>query len=95
MSNFNIEEEIDAAVDKVAEQLKARLKKMVERSEKLVIKQYITSQKETSRKDSKSSYNTKAPVVSGRSSENKPVAVKKSGYRKKEYVYSSDSEDSD
>lgn len=94
MSNFNVEEEIDAAVDKVAEQLKARLKKMVERSEKLVLKQYIASQKETSRKDTKS-YSTKVPVASGRGSESKAVAVKKVGRRKKEYAYSSESEDSD
>ena len=94
MSNFNIEEEINAAVDKVAEQLKGRLIKMVERSEKLMLKQYIASQKETTRKDVKS-YSSKVPVVSGRGSESKVVPVKKGGRRKKEYAYSSDSDDSE
>lgn len=45
MNNFNIDEEIDATIDKFAEQLKFKLKKMVERSEKQVLKQYINSQK--------------------------------------------------
>lgn len=48
-NNFSIDEEIDAAVDKLAEQLKARLKKLVVRSEKIVLKQYIATQKETTR----------------------------------------------
>lgn len=45
MSNFNIEDEIDNLIDKLSEQLKIRLKKLVARSEKLVLKEYITSQK--------------------------------------------------
>jgi ribosomal protein L4 len=49
MSNFNIDDEINKAVDKIADQLKTRLKKMVVRSEKQVLRQYIASQKETAR----------------------------------------------
>lgn len=49
MSNFNIDDEIDKTVDKIAEQLKSRLKKLVIRSEKQVLRQYIASQKETTK----------------------------------------------
>lgn len=47
MSSFNIEDEIDRLVDKLASDLKARLKKVVVRSEKMVLKQNITAQKST------------------------------------------------
>ena len=94
MNNFDIDQEIDALIDKVAEQLKMRLKKMVERNQKLVLKQYIASQKETSRKDTKPS-TTKAPMLtSGRNSDSKTVAVRKGPRHKKDYD-SSDTEDSD
>ena len=46
MSNFDIDEEIDKAVEKFSEQLRARLKKAVVRSEKQILKQYIASQKD-------------------------------------------------
>ena len=49
MSTFQIDDEIDKLVDKLTEQFKTRLKKLVTRSEKLVLKQYIASQKETMR----------------------------------------------
>ena len=49
MSTFNIDEEIDKLVDKFSDQLRSRLKKMVERSEKQVLRQYMASQKETSK----------------------------------------------
>ena len=49
MSTFNIDDEIDKLVDKLSDQLKTKLRKMVERSEKIVLKQYIASQKETAR----------------------------------------------
>jgi len=49
MSTFHIDTEIDKLVDKLTEQFKMRLKKLVKRSEKLVLKQYIASQKETMR----------------------------------------------
>ena len=49
MSNFNVDDEINKAVDKLTEQFKIRLKKIVLRSEKIVLKKYIASQKDTSR----------------------------------------------
>lgn len=49
MSTFHMDEEIDKLVDKLTEQFKTRLKKLVTRNEKLVLKQYIASQKETMR----------------------------------------------
>jgi hypothetical protein len=54
MSNtFQIEEEIDKLLDKYTEELKIRIKKAILRSEKIVLKQYITSQRETIRTSSK------------------------------------------
>jgi hypothetical protein len=49
MSTFQIDDEIDKLVDKLTEQFKTRLRKLVTRSEKLVLKQYIASQNETTR----------------------------------------------
>lgn len=49
MSNFNIDDEIDKTIDKIIEQLKFRLKKLVVRSEKQILRQYIASQKETTK----------------------------------------------
>jgi len=49
MSDFQIDQEIDKLVDKFADDLKNRLKKLVIRSEKLVLKQYMAAQKETSK----------------------------------------------
>ena len=46
-STFDINDEIDRLVDKLASDLKVRLKKSVARSEKLVVKQYTTEQKST------------------------------------------------
>lgn len=46
---FNIDNEIDVIFDKFTEQMKSRLKKLVEKSNKTVLKQYIASQKETGR----------------------------------------------
>lgn len=95
MNNVDIEEEINVLIDKVSEQLKTRIKKIVERNQKLTLKQYIASQKET-RKDTNKLSSTKAPslLASGRSSESKMVPVKKGVRHKKDYD-SSDSEDSD
>ena len=42
-----IDQEIDKIVDKLAFDLKTKLKKVVIRSEKLMLKQYIASQKDT------------------------------------------------
>jgi hypothetical protein len=45
---FQIDDEIDKLIDKFTDDLKIRIKKSVVRSEKLVLKQYITStRKET------------------------------------------------
>lgn len=51
MGDFQIDNEIDKLVDKFADDLKVRLKKLVIRSEKLVLKQYqgavMATKKET------------------------------------------------
>lgn len=46
-TDFQIDQEIDKIVDKLALDLKTKLKKVVIRSEKLMLKQYIASQKDT------------------------------------------------
>ena len=46
---FQIDEEIDKLIDKFSEELKIRLKKAIMRSEKIVLKQYIASQRETAK----------------------------------------------
>ena len=46
-TDFQIDQEIDKIVDKITLDLKAKLKKVVIRSEKMVLKQYIASQKDT------------------------------------------------
>ena len=48
-TDFQIDQEIDKIVDKLADDLKVKLKKVVIRSEKLMLKQYIASQKDTMR----------------------------------------------
>lgn len=63
MNNFNIEHEIDIVIDKLAEQLKVRIKKLIERSEKIVLREYINEQKQktlhsTTRKNPVSKRNT-------------------------------------
>lgn len=89
MNNFDIDQEIDALVDKTVDQLKIRLKKTFERHQKLMLKQYIASQKET-RKDTKSS---SGKLVSGRTSESKIGTTKKGARTRKDYNDSTDSED--
>lgn len=49
MNTFNINDEINNLIEKTMELFKKRLIKIVTRSEKLVLKQYIASQKETAR----------------------------------------------
>jgi DNA-binding LytR/AlgR family response regulator len=49
MSNFNINDEIDKTVDKMALQLKSRLKSIVIRGEKQVLRQYMAAQKDTTK----------------------------------------------
>ena len=46
---FQIDEEIDKLIDKFTDDLRVRIKKAIVRSEKLVLKQYMASQKETLR----------------------------------------------
>ena len=103
---FQIDEEIDKLVDKFSEELKLRLKKAVMRSEKLVLKQYMASQRETA-KAKKSSKITEVKVVtspkknsgsSSKSSTSKKMGGspprQKSGKAKREqdYTYYSDDE---
>lgn len=54
---FNINDEIDKIVDKMAVQLKSRLKSIVVRGEKQILRQYMASQKDTA-KTSKNVKNT-------------------------------------
>lgn len=59
---FQIDEEIDKLVDKFSEELKLRVKKAIMRSEKLILKQYMASQRETAK--AKKSYKiTEVKVV--------------------------------
>lgn len=46
-TDFQIDQEIDKIVDKITLDLKTKLKKVVIRSEKMMLKQYIASQKDT------------------------------------------------
>ena len=64
MSTFEIDTEIDKLVDKLTDQFKTKLKKLIARSEKLVLKQYIASQKETLRVTTRK----QTKVAEGRSS---------------------------
>lgn len=49
MSNFNVDNEVDLLVDKLVEQFKTKLKKLIIKDEKQVLRQYIMSQKETTK----------------------------------------------
>lgn len=86
---MNIEEEVDILIDKIAAQLKSRMKKLVLRYEKQVLRDYITSvKKETSSKNSSSS--------SSKKKSESVVSKKQLGRHKKETDYSSqESSDSD
>ena len=105
---FQIDEEINKLVDKFSEELKLRLKKAVMRSEKLVLKQYMASQRETA-KAKKSSKITEVKVVtspkknsgsSSKSSSSKNMSgspprqktSKSKGKREQDYIYYSDDE---
>jgi len=93
MSTFNIDDDIDKLVDKLAETLKLRLKKSVVRSEKMVLKQYIASQKTTERKvkETSSSTGRKKKVVLIHKPPNKP-RVRKKAYVKEPVPSGSESE---
>jgi len=47
MNTFDIDSEIDRLVEKFSEELRVRLKKVVARSEKIVLRQSMASQKTT------------------------------------------------
>ena len=49
MANFTIDTEIDKLIDKTMLQFRGKLKKLITKGQKLVLKQYIASQKETTR----------------------------------------------
>lgn len=95
MSTFIIDEEIDKVVDKFAEQLKARIKKLVERGEKIILKQYIASQKETARAAKASSSLTSRESMAKTKVTQKKVPVRKPPRREAEYAVSSDDSFSD
>jgi hypothetical protein len=105
---FQIDEEIDKLVDKFSQELKLRLKKTVMRSQKVVLKQYIASQKETN-KDKKSSKKSskmdEVKVVSSSKNQKSPIKLsykkingesQRQNYvkvkREQDYTYVSDSE---
>jgi hypothetical protein len=76
---MNIEEEVDILIDKIAAQLKSRMKKLVLRYEKQVLRDYISSVKKETGQSS-----------SGRKkTESQQVFKKKSVRPKKESDYSS------
>lgn len=100
---MNIEEEIDTLIDKIAFQLKTRVKKLVTRYEKQVLREYIASMKSENsapaKGKGKSSTSTKATASSGAksargSSKQEKVPVKRGGRPKKESNYTTDSESS-
>lgn len=99
MSTFNIDKEVDNLVDKLTEQFKMRLKKLITRSEKLVLKQYIASQKETMRVTrgtrSKPKSKPKAKAKARAKPRAKAVAsgrgvARKAPQREQEYEYNED-----
>lgn len=59
MSTFNIDDEIDKLVNKFSEDLKTKLKKAVNKNEKIVLKQYVSAQKSTTASSKKESKNKK------------------------------------
>ena len=65
MSTFSIDEEIDKLVNKFSEDLKSKLKKIVVKSEKLILKEYIQKEKEKMKNTTtvkKQTKNVKKPV---------------------------------
>ena len=94
MSTFVIHEEIDKAVDKMADQLKLRLKKLVDRSEKILQKQYLAAQRETAKAASKASL-TSRETMAREKVVKKKVAAAKAPRREPRYADSSDDSYSD
>jgi len=87
MSNFDINEEIDKIVDKSCLTLKSRIKTIVERSQKQLIRQYIASQKDTTKtaKAVKPPSKPKASTV--------PVVEKRVYKKENDYNCNSESDD--
>lgn len=71
---FNINNEIDKIVDKQAEELRVRLKRVVARSERMVLKHYISSQKNSNK-------NKKEVTVSSSRKAGKSSLKKSSSYK--------------
>jgi hypothetical protein len=86
MSTFNIDDDIDKLVNKFAETLKLRLKKSVVRSEKMVLKQYIASQKTTGKAPSLVKTTSSSSSSKGRKNKLIPVVNEPKRVRKKAYV---------
>ena len=95
MSTFNIDDEIDKLVDKLSDQLKIRLKKIVERGEKIVLKQYIASQKETARATKTSSLASRDNAIAKAKATKKKAPGRKAPKRETDYAMSSDDSFSD
>jgi hypothetical protein len=90
---FQIDEEIDRLVEKFSEQLRDKIKKAVIRSEKIVLKQYIASQKETGKpatkdKEHYSSTSRKVPSTP----ERKRTTGRRMPKREQDYAYASSSD---
>ena len=88
MSTFQIDSEIDKLIDKLTDQFKTRLKKLVTRSEKLVLKQYIASQKETMRvARGTHKHATKPKVKTKTKTATRPRKARRQPAREKDYQY--------
>lgn len=67
-TTFDADKEIDALVDKLAEQLKTRLHKIVERSEKQALRQFQASQRESGKKGKGTTTKTKTKAPAKKTS---------------------------
>ncbi len=86
MADFQIDTEIDKLVDKFSDDLKVRLKKLVIKSEKMVLKQYqgavMATKKETGGRNTVSSRSTAPPNPRDRPSsrhDNRPISSARGG----------------
>lgn len=96
MSNFNTDEEIDKLVDKFSEQLKTHFKRLVQKSEKQILKEYIASQKPV-RVTTKtiSSRNVKEDLEKNTRKNSKQPPKREIDYRSRSSSSSSSSSDSE
>jgi|TARA_B110000263_G_C14918318_1_gene333585 maltodextrin utilization protein YvdJ len=98
MSIFQIDTEMDKLIDKLTDQFKTRLKKLVLRSEKLVLKQYIASQKETMRATRKDHKHPPKPKVKPKPKTTRTQKTRRQPVCEKDYQYeefASSSDESD